>query len=131
MKSVKTRARHKVCAILARVHFIQPLKDRIVREGGYGLALEGASAEPGQLQLITQSYRRVLSTGTWAHTQRRVSLRKLGLCSPRASPAVFSRKRQKKESKILQNEATKSNRISKSASKTGQNEAKRSETLSG
>jgi enoyl-CoA hydratase/carnithine racemase len=27
-----------------RVHFIQPLKDRIVREVGYGLALEGASA---------------------------------------------------------------------------------------
>jgi enoyl-CoA hydratase/carnithine racemase len=27
-----------------RVHFIQPLKERIVREVGYGLALEGASA---------------------------------------------------------------------------------------
>ena len=27
-----------------RVHFIQPLKDRIVREVGYGLSLEGASA---------------------------------------------------------------------------------------
>src|ERR1700744_1031149 len=27
-----------------RVHFIQPLKERIVREGGYGLLLEGASA---------------------------------------------------------------------------------------
>jgi hypothetical protein len=32
MKSIKTRARHKVCAIVARVHFIQPLKERIVRE---------------------------------------------------------------------------------------------------
>jgi hypothetical protein len=27
-----------------RVHFIQPLKERIVREVGYGLWLEGASA---------------------------------------------------------------------------------------
>jgi enoyl-CoA hydratase/carnithine racemase len=27
-----------------RVHFIQPLKERIAREVGYGLALEGASA---------------------------------------------------------------------------------------
>lgn len=27
-----------------RVHFIQPLKERLVREVGYGLALEGASA---------------------------------------------------------------------------------------
>jgi len=27
-----------------RVHFIRPLKERIVREVGYGLALEGASA---------------------------------------------------------------------------------------
>ena len=27
-----------------RVHFIQPLKERIVREVGYGLALEGALA---------------------------------------------------------------------------------------
>ena len=27
-----------------RVHFIQPLKERIVREVGYGLAVEGASA---------------------------------------------------------------------------------------
>jgi hypothetical protein len=26
------------------VHFIQPLKERIVREVGYGLSLEGASA---------------------------------------------------------------------------------------
>lgn len=26
-----------------RVHFIQPLKERIVREVGYGLSLEGAS----------------------------------------------------------------------------------------
>ncbi len=28
----------------ARAHFIQPLKERIVREVGHGLALEGASA---------------------------------------------------------------------------------------
>jgi enoyl-CoA hydratase/carnithine racemase len=27
-----------------RLHFIQPLKERIVREVGYGLSLEGASA---------------------------------------------------------------------------------------
>jgi len=27
-----------------RVHFIQPLKERLVRELGYGLSLEGASA---------------------------------------------------------------------------------------
>jgi hypothetical protein len=27
-----------------RVHFMQPLKERIVREVGYGLSLEGASA---------------------------------------------------------------------------------------
>ena len=27
-----------------RIHFMQPLKERIVREVGYGLALEGASA---------------------------------------------------------------------------------------
>jgi enoyl-CoA hydratase/carnithine racemase len=27
-----------------RIHFIQPLKERIVREGGYGLTLEGASS---------------------------------------------------------------------------------------
>jgi enoyl-CoA hydratase/carnithine racemase len=27
-----------------RVHFIQPLKERVVREVGYGLALEGSSA---------------------------------------------------------------------------------------
>ncbi|CAL77481.1 putative 6-oxocamphor hydrolase [Bradyrhizobium sp. ORS 278] len=28
----------------SRIHFVQPLKERIVREVGYGLALEGASA---------------------------------------------------------------------------------------
>jgi hypothetical protein len=27
-----------------RVHFVQPLKERIVREVGYGLSVEGASA---------------------------------------------------------------------------------------
>lgn len=27
-----------------RIHFIQPLKERLVREVGHGLALEGASA---------------------------------------------------------------------------------------
>lgn len=27
-----------------RVHFIRPLKERIMREAGYGLSLEGASA---------------------------------------------------------------------------------------
>src|SRR5246127_4895607 len=29
-----------------RIHFIQPLKERIVREVGYGLSLEGASSAP-------------------------------------------------------------------------------------
>jgi len=27
-----------------RIHFVQPIKERLVREVGYGLALEGASA---------------------------------------------------------------------------------------
>jgi hypothetical protein len=27
-----------------RIHFMQPLKERIVREVGYGISLEGASA---------------------------------------------------------------------------------------
>jgi len=27
-----------------RIHFMQPLKERMVREAGYGLSLEGASA---------------------------------------------------------------------------------------
>jgi hypothetical protein len=27
-----------------RIHFIQPLKEKVVREVGYGLSLEGASA---------------------------------------------------------------------------------------
>lgn len=31
-------------AMPSRVHFIQPLKERLVREVGYGLSLEGASA---------------------------------------------------------------------------------------
>jgi hypothetical protein len=54
--------------------------------------------------------------------------RKLGLCSPETSPRQNAPKAEKKESKILQNEATKPNGINKSVSKTGQNEAKRSET---
>ena len=36
-----------------RVHFIQPLKERIVREVGYGLALEDASAS--DLVKLTQA----------------------------------------------------------------------------
>ncbi len=28
-----------------RIHFVQPLKERIVRETGYGLLLEGESAD--------------------------------------------------------------------------------------
>ena len=28
----------------SRIHFVQPIKERIVRERGYSLALEGASA---------------------------------------------------------------------------------------
>jgi enoyl-CoA hydratase/carnithine racemase len=35
-----------------RIHFIQPLKERIVREVGYGLALEGASANALVQQMI-------------------------------------------------------------------------------
>jgi hypothetical protein len=61
-----------------------------------------------------------------AQDRRRLPLRQLGLCSLRASPAVFLKNVKKKESKILQNEATMSNRINKSTRKTGQNEAKRS-----
>ncbi|MEO1018782.1 MAG: enoyl-CoA hydratase-related protein [Pseudomonadota bacterium] len=37
-----------------RIHFIQPLKERIVREVGYGLALEGASATALVKQLSAQ-----------------------------------------------------------------------------
>jgi hypothetical protein len=35
---------HRLTRRNTRVHFIQPLKERIVREVGYGLSLEGASA---------------------------------------------------------------------------------------
>jgi enoyl-CoA hydratase/carnithine racemase len=38
-----------------RVHFIQPLKERIVREVGYGLSLEGASAAALVKSMRTQS----------------------------------------------------------------------------
>lgn len=44
-----------------RVHFMQPLKERIVREVGYGLSLEGASAADlvksmqGKSELVTQT----------------------------------------------------------------------------
>ena len=38
-----------------RVHFIQPLKERIVREVGYGLALEGASAADLVKSMTAQS----------------------------------------------------------------------------
>jgi hypothetical protein len=31
-----------------RIHFIQPLKERIVREVGYGLSLEPPSAAPAK-----------------------------------------------------------------------------------
>jgi enoyl-CoA hydratase/carnithine racemase len=47
-----------------RVHFIQPLKERIVREVGYGLALEGASAAD-------------LVKSTQAKTQRQASTAKV------------------------------------------------------
>ena len=36
--------RYEVTRRNTRVHFIHPLKERIVREVGYGLSLEGASA---------------------------------------------------------------------------------------
>jgi len=38
-----------------RVHFIQPLKERIVREVGYGLSLEGASAADLVKSMRTQN----------------------------------------------------------------------------
>jgi enoyl-CoA hydratase/carnithine racemase len=38
----------------ARIHFIQPIKERLVREVGYGLALEGASAAALVKNLRTQ-----------------------------------------------------------------------------
>lgn len=38
-----------------RIHFIQPLKERIVREVGYGLALEGASANALVQQMTAAS----------------------------------------------------------------------------
>lgn len=38
-----------------RIHFIQPLKERIVREVGYGLSLEGASAADLVKFMTTQS----------------------------------------------------------------------------
>ena len=38
-----------------RVHFIQPLKDRLVREVGCGLSLEGASAADLVKSLQTKS----------------------------------------------------------------------------
>jgi enoyl-CoA hydratase/carnithine racemase len=37
-----------------RIHFIQPLKERIIKEVGYGLSLEGASASALVKQLSTQ-----------------------------------------------------------------------------
>jgi histidine phosphatase superfamily protein (branch 1) len=38
-----------------QVHFIQPLKERVVREAGYGLALEGASAADLVKSMTAQS----------------------------------------------------------------------------
>ncbi len=38
-----------------RIHFIQPLKERIVREVGYGLALEGASASALVQQMMAKA----------------------------------------------------------------------------
>src|ERR1700720_438005 len=38
-----------------RVHFIQPLKERIVREVGYGLSLEGASAADLMKSMLAKS----------------------------------------------------------------------------
>jgi hypothetical protein len=61
------------------------------------------------------------------HSSLRNLLRKLGRCSLCTSPTLTLEKGKKKESKILQNEATKSNIINKTPRKIGQNEAKRSE----
>ena len=38
-----------------RIHFIQPLKERIIREVGYGLALEGASASALVQQMMASA----------------------------------------------------------------------------
>jgi enoyl-CoA hydratase/carnithine racemase len=38
-----------------RIHFVQPLKERIVREVGYGLALEGGSASALVQQMMTKN----------------------------------------------------------------------------
>jgi hypothetical protein len=38
-----------------RIHFIQTLKERIVREVGYGLALEGASAAALVQRMMTKT----------------------------------------------------------------------------
>jgi enoyl-CoA hydratase/carnithine racemase len=38
-----------------RIHFVQPLKERIVREVGYGLALEGASANALVQQMMANA----------------------------------------------------------------------------
>jgi enoyl-CoA hydratase/carnithine racemase len=45
-----------------RIHFIQPLKERIVREVGYGLSLEGASAADLVKSMKTSSEREAVTS---------------------------------------------------------------------
>jgi hypothetical protein len=65
-------SRNMACMMIdTRIHFIQPLKKRIVREVGYGLSLEGASfadlVEMGIVYAATLStIRKMLSSKTTA-----------------------------------------------------------------
>lgn len=54
-KSYLTRA--EVTRRNTRIHFMQPIKERLVREVGYGLALEGASAAALVKQMKAQASR--------------------------------------------------------------------------
>jgi len=63
-----------------RVHFIQPLKERIVREVGYGLSLEGASAAD-----LVKSMR--------AQTERGAQKGKVACSAPKASHPLRCLKR--------------------------------------
>lgn len=49
--------RREVTRRNTRIHFVQPIKERIVREVGYGLALEGASAAALVKSFKTQAAR--------------------------------------------------------------------------
>jgi enoyl-CoA hydratase/carnithine racemase len=51
-----------------RTHFIHPLKERIVREVGYGLSLEGASAADLMKSMSTKSEKGKVAWRTWRGT---------------------------------------------------------------